>query len=72
MSDPKVSDAVSATNALLVGSAPAVAMANLYQTLSFTTSLLASNAVMAQQQANLAHQAVTTEGVRLLYSLIKR
>lgn len=72
MSDPKIGDAVTATNAMLVGSAPAVAMANLYQALSFATSLSATNAVMAQQQANMAHQAATAEGVRLLYSLIRR
>lgn len=72
MSNHKISDAVGLTNTLLVGSAPGVAMANLYQTLGFATSLAAANAVLAQQQANMAHQAATTEGVRLLYSLIPR
>lgn len=71
MNNPKISDAVACTNTTVVGSAPSVAVANLYHTLSFATGLMAMNAVAAQQQANLQHQAVTVEGVRLLYSLIK-
>lgn len=72
MSNSKTSDAVSNTNVMTLGTAPGMAMANLYQALAFNTSLAAANAVVAQQQANMAHQAATTEGVRLLYSMIKR
>jgi hypothetical protein len=72
MSNSKTSDAVCSTNVMTLGSAPSMAMANLYQTLAFNTSLAAANAVVAHQQANMAHQAATTEGVHLLYSLIKR
>jgi hypothetical protein len=72
MSNSKISDAVTQTNVANVGSAPSVAAANLYQALGFTTALAVNNAVFAQQQANMAHQAATVEGVRLLYSMIKR
>jgi hypothetical protein len=72
MTSSKISDAVCTTDVTTLGNAPSMAMGSLYQTLSFSTSLAAANAVMAQQQANMAHQAATIEGVRLLYALIKR
>lgn len=72
MKPPVTFDAVTMTNLMNVGSSPGVAMAQLYQTLGYATSMAAANAVFAQQQANMAHQAATVEGVRLLYSMIKR
>ena len=62
-------DAVTQTDLLVVGTAPAVAMASLYQTLANSVALASMNAVYAQQQANIVHQAATTQGIALLLSL---
>jgi hypothetical protein len=67
--DPVITDAVAQTNYLVIGAAPAVAMANLYQTIANSVAMAAMNAVYAQQQANMVHQAATTQGVALLLSL---
>jgi hypothetical protein len=64
-----VTDAVAQTNLLVVGTAPAMAMASLYQTLANSIALASMNAVYAQQQANIAHQAATAQSVHLLLSL---
>ena len=50
------------------GSAPATALANLEQMIASSLGLAAQNAVLAQQQANILHQAVTTQGIELLTS----
>jgi hypothetical protein len=67
--EPMITDAVTQANLLVIGAAPAVAMANLYQTLANSIALASMNAVYAQQQANMAHQAATVQGVALLLSL---
>jgi Killing trait. len=64
-------DAVTQTNLLVLGTAPAMAMASLYQTLANSLAMASMNAVHAQQQANIAHQAATAQGVALLLSLGK-
>ena len=65
----KVTDAVTQANVSVVGAAPAMAMGSLYQSLAFSMTLASLNAVYAQQQANMAHQVSTIEGVALLLSL---
>ena len=67
--DPQIKDAVASTNVKVVAEAPAQAMGNLYQSISHATGLAAGNAVTAQQQTNVIHQAATTMGVTLLYTL---
>ncbi len=67
--DPQIKDAVASTNVKVVAEAPATAMGNLYQSISHATGLAAGNAVTAQQQTNVIHQAATTMGVTLLYTL---
>lgn len=66
-----VTDAVTQTNLLVLGTAPAMAMASLYQTLANSIAMASMNAVHAQQQAHIAHQAATTQGVALLLSIGK-
>ena len=65
----QITDAVTQANVALLGDAPAVAMANLYQATAQALANAAHNATTAQQQANILAQAVTTQGVALLYSL---
>ncbi|MDJ0599491.1 MAG: RebB family R body protein [Crocosphaera sp.] len=65
----QITDAVTQANVKVLGDAPAMAMSNLYQTMSQSLSLAAQNAVTSQQQSNIVHQAATTQGVSLLYSV---
>ncbi len=65
----QVTDAVTQTNAIVIGAAPAVAMGSLYQTLTNSVAMASFNAVFAQQQAFMMHQAATVQGVALLLSL---
>lgn len=67
--NPQITDAVTQANVKVLGDAPAVALANLYQVIGQTIALAAGNAVTAQSQANVIHQATTTMGVTALYSL---
>ena len=63
---PQVTDSVATTNVQNVASSPAVAMGSLYNTISNSVALSAINAVHAQQQANIVHQAATARSVALL------
>ncbi|MGK7941420.1 MAG: RebB family R body protein [Crocosphaera sp.] len=65
----QITDAVTQANVKVVGDSPAMALSNLYQTMSQSLSLSAQNSVTAQQQSNIVHQATTTQGVSLLYSM---
>jgi hypothetical protein len=67
--DPQVTDAVTQSNVKVLGDAPAVAMASLYQTMAHATGLLLQNAVTSQQQLNAVAQAATVQGVSLLYTV---
>lgn len=66
---PMVTDAVAQTSLLVVGVAPAMAMANLYQTLANSVAMASLNAVFAQQQANMALQTATIQGIAVLLSI---
>ena len=67
--NPQVTDAVTQTNTTVVGLAPAMAIGSLYQTLSNSVAMASMNAVYAQQQANMVHQAATAKEVALLLSI---
>ncbi len=67
--NPAITDAVTQTNVKVLAESPALSLSNLYQTISQSLSLSAQNAVMSQQQTNIIHQATTTQGVSLLYSI---
>lgn len=68
--NPQITDAVTQTNVKVLGEAPAMALGSLYQTISNSVAMAAANAVYAQQQANVTHQAATTMGVAKLLSLM--
>jgi len=64
-----VTDAITQTNAIVIGTGPAMALANLYQTLANSFAMASLNAVFAQQQTNIVHQVATVEEVIRLLSL---
>ncbi len=65
----QITDSVTQANVKVLADAPAMALSNLYQMVSTSLGLAAQNATSAQQQANMIHQATTTQGVNLLYSV---
>ena len=65
----QITDSVTQANTQVLGSAPALAMANLYEATAQALANAAHNATLAQQQTNITAQAATTMGVALLYSL---
>ena len=65
----QITDAVTQANVKILGDAPALSLGNLYQMVSQSLGLAAQNAVMAQQQSNIIHQAATTQGVNLIYAV---
>lgn len=67
--NPQITDAVTQANVKVLADAPAMAMANIYQSLAQTTGLMFNNAVSAQQQLNVAAQAATVQGVLQIYSV---
>jgi hypothetical protein len=65
----RITDSVTATDAMMLGSAPAMAMGNLYMATSQALAGAALNATQAQQANNQIAQAVTAINVDLLYSM---
>lgn len=65
---PQITDSVTQSNTKVLGDVPAFATGNLMQASSQVMALSMQNAVTAQQQANMIHQASTTEGINILYS----
>ena len=65
----QITDSVTQANVQVLGDAPAIAMANLYQATAQALANAAHNATTNQQQANVTAQAATTMGVATLYSL---
>ena len=65
----QITDAVTQSNVKVLADTPAIAIGNLYQMISSSLGLSAQNAVMAQQQSNIIHQASTTQGVNLIYAV---
>jgi hypothetical protein len=64
----QITDAVTQGNVSVLGDAPAVAMANLYQAVAQALANAAHNATSAQQQNNILAQAATTRCVQALLS----
>lgn len=64
----QITDSVSQSSVQVLGSAPSVALANLFQATAHALSLAALNATFAQQQMQILSQAVTAQGVALIYS----
>ncbi|MEM9374020.1 MAG: RebB family R body protein [Planctomycetota bacterium] len=67
--DPKTVDSVTIANTKNLGDAPAMAMGQLFQGMSSAMQVATQNMVANQQQANVMHQAATTQGVSLLYTV---
>ena len=65
----QITDAVTQANVKVLADSPAMALSGLYQMISQSLGLSAQNAVMSQQQANIIHQASTTQGVNLIYAV---
>lgn len=65
----QITDSVTQANVKVIGDAPAIAMANLYQATAQALANAAHNATSAQQQSNLTAQAATVMGVTTLYSI---
>jgi hypothetical protein len=65
----QITDAVTQANVKVVGDAPAMAMAAIYQSLAHSTGILYENAVSAQQQIGVCAQAATNQGVIQIYSI---
>lgn len=65
----QITDSVTQENTQVLGTAPAIAMGNLYQATAQALANAAHNATLAQQQMYMTSQAATTTGVALLYSL---
>lgn len=65
----QITDAVTQANLKVLGEAPAMALANLYQATAQALANAAHNAVSAQQQTNVTAQAATTMGVTTLFSI---
>jgi hypothetical protein len=65
----QITDSVTQANTQVLGDAPALAMASLYQATAQALSNAAHNATAAQQNANTILQATTTQGVALLYGI---
>jgi hypothetical protein len=61
-----ITDAVTQANVQVLGTAPSVALADLYQASAQALALAAHNAVFAQQQMNVTAQAATAAGVALI------
>ncbi len=65
----QITDSVTQPNVQVLGTAPAIAMGNLYQATAQALAHAAHTATMAQQQMFVTAQTATTMGVALLYSL---
>jgi hypothetical protein len=64
----QITDAIAQTNVQVVAGAPAIAMANVYQSAAHSTGLMFQNAVNAQSQQFILAQTATTQGVLQIYS----
>lgn len=65
----QITDSVTQNSVKVLGDAPAMAMAALYQASAHALATAAHNATTVQQQNNITAQAATTMGVTTLYSI---
>ncbi len=62
----QITDAVTQADLTVLGDAPAVALAAVYQSLAQATSLAFQNAVLAQQSLAAVNQAATASAIATL------
>ena len=65
----QITDAVTQSSVQVLGSAPAMAMGAIFQSLAQATGLAFQNAVTAQQQSNTIAEAAAAQGVVHIYSV---
>ncbi|MEM7424665.1 MAG: RebB family R body protein [Pseudomonadota bacterium] len=63
----QITDATAQGNLKVVGEAPAIAVANLYEATSQAMSVAAQNMAAAQQRSAISAQAATNQGVIQIY-----
>jgi hypothetical protein len=63
----QITDSVTQSNLKVLGDAPALALANLYQATAQALSNAAHNATALQQQNYVLAQAATASGISLLF-----
>jgi len=66
--NPKVTDSITTVNTMVLGDAPAQAMATLYQTSAAAAGIAMQNAVHAQNNQNALNVATTAEAIQLLFT----
>lgn len=66
--DPQITDSISHVNTVVLGDAPAQAMATLYQTSAASAAMAMQNAVHAQSNQHAINLAATAEAVQLLFT----
>lgn len=64
----QITDAVTQTNVKTVAQAPAMAIAQLYQSIAHATGILVENAVNAQQQQCIINSSAATQAAMTLFS----
>jgi hypothetical protein len=65
----QITDSVTQANLEVLGTSPAMALANLYQATAQALANSAHNSTTAQQQNGITAQAATVMGVTTLYSI---
>ncbi|WP_425071907.1 RebB family R body protein [Sagittula sp. S175] len=65
----QITDSITQANVSVLGTAPAMAVGNLYVATAQAMSNAAHNATNQQQQANITAQAATVMGVATLYKI---
>lgn len=65
--NPQITDSVTQANVKVLGDAPAMAMANLFQSTAQALSTALVQGLTAQQAANTMWKAAAGQGVSLLY-----
>nr|AAA73404.1 RebA [Caedibacter taeniospiralis]AAA73408.1 RebA [Caedibacter taeniospiralis]prf//2014290A rebA gene [Caedibacter taeniospiralis] len=65
----QITDSVTQTNTMVLGSTPAQIMTNLMQMSAQANALAMQNAVVGQKQTNMLSDAATTQGLSIMYTL---
>ena len=65
---PQITDSVTQVNTMVLGDAPAQAMATLYQTSAASAGLAMQNAVHAQSNQHAINVAATAEAISMLFT----
>ncbi len=65
----QITDSLTQSGVEVLGTAPSIAMGNLYQATAQALANAAHNATQAQQQMYVTAQAATATGVAILYAL---